>query len=448
MPPDISEAAAAGTHGPERPSAAGDGLVVESRPISTPLVIDPLPSDMSVTRASYNRTDVYGLDMATLYGDPDLPDTLDGPVLLVGTSAGSAVIGGPRTDGPDVRTVDLDGQAAQVVPDGDRTWVTVRLDGEDLISYVVARGVPDDELVRAAAGADFEASPPMLDAGAVPPGLVPLVAGQPGDGPFSAIGEWVDLAQGESRVRVSAVEATPRLAALWGFWTVDTEGTVIRGEPGSSGAMPGIILWEDAVGQVWAEDGLVISVIGTAGAEEVVDAVARALRPGSQEEFDALAGTVIDSLPTDALLCAGPDHVLTDRVGDLRWAIGFQRDASGDLQRCESLITLEEGVSSGIGSFAEKPLGGLSFDTVSWGHPTQPDANGVLVHGVAPPGTDRVLVVAPDGRELDALLGSSGPRPGERVYAAFFVGAPFNEPASAFGVTAFDATGTVIIPVG
>lgn len=43
---------------------------------------------------------------------------------------------------------------------------------------------------------------------------------------------------------------------------------------------------------------------------------------------------------------------------------------------------------------------------------------------------------------------SDGPRPGERVYGAFFAGAPFREPASAFSVTAFDADGAVIIPVG
>lgn len=291
--------------GPERPTAGGDDPFVHARPPDVPLVIDPVPPGMSVARVSL--TDVtHGVgDTATLYGDPGLSDTLDGPTLLVGVSTGSAVVGGPRLTGP---TVPLGDGTGHLVSDGDRTWVAGPGEAPDQVYYVVARGVPDADLIAAAAGADFGdpadsvAYPPTLADDAVPPALAPLVTGRPGDGPFSAAGEWVDLRTGgdvpagDTWIRVSAVQASPRLAALWGFWAVDAGGTEIRGAAGSAGSLPGIILWSDAVGAVWAEDGLVISVIGTAGSDELVATVVDALRPGTPAEVLELQEQVVDGL--------------------------------------------------------------------------------------------------------------------------------------------------------
>lgn len=83
--------------GPLRPAAGGEDLVVEEQPLEAPVVLDPVPEGLVFRELWYDPPrDGDEPARATLYGDPDLADTLDGPVLLVGTSSGSATIAGPR----------------------------------------------------------------------------------------------------------------------------------------------------------------------------------------------------------------------------------------------------------------------------------------------------------------------------------------------------------------
>jgi hypothetical protein len=138
-------------NGPDRPTAGGDELVVDAQQLDAPLVLDPLPAGLSVLESAYNPPDDgYPPSQATLYGDPTFTDTLDGPVLLVGSSSGSAVIGGPPGSAEDGRPVEFGLADGFLLKEGDRTWVSIPTEGQDYTQFVVARGVPEDQLVRAA----------------------------------------------------------------------------------------------------------------------------------------------------------------------------------------------------------------------------------------------------------------------------------------------------------
>lgn len=182
-------------NGPDRPTAGSDELVVDAQQLDAPLVLDPLPAGLSVLESAYNPPDDgYPPSRATLYGDPTFTDTLDGPVLLVGSSSGSAVIGGPPGSAEDGRPVEVGLADGFLLKEGDRTWVPT---------------------------ADFSTQTATIAVDAVPPGLEPLIVGSPQDGPFTYnVGERVR--HGDSTtVYLSAVRADPRLSALWGFWADD-----------------------------------------------------------------------------------------------------------------------------------------------------------------------------------------------------------------------------------
>jgi len=59
-------------------------------------------------------------------------------------------------------------------------------------------------------------------------------------------------------------------------------------QPGSVGDMDGIGLGQDARGWVWAEDGMVLSVITYGGSDELVDQVVASLRVGTDAELEAM----------------------------------------------------------------------------------------------------------------------------------------------------------------
>lgn len=63
-------------------------------------------------------------------------------------SRGSAVIGGPP--GSAGRPVEFGLADGFLLKEGDRTWVSIPTEGQDYTQFVVARGVPEDQLVRAA----------------------------------------------------------------------------------------------------------------------------------------------------------------------------------------------------------------------------------------------------------------------------------------------------------
>ena len=433
--------------GPARPAAGGGELVVEEQPLETPVVLDPVPDELLLTDLLHSPPDSsYEPYRATLYGDPDLADTLDGPVLLVGTSEGSASLAGPPYDTPGGREVDLGGRTGRVVADTDRTWVVI--DGNDYREFVVGRGIDEDELVAAARGADFGSATATIDEDAVPAGLEPLVAGSPPDRPGGGSGEYLRLQGGSSSVSVSAVRAEPRLAALWGFWAEDAVGTEVRGHPGSAGDLPWANIGPDARGRIWAEDGLVIVVVVNQYAneegrpvpdrDELLDLVTDNLRVGSWAEFEALDAALRNRPPTrEESSCPRDGGFVSGVEGATRWAFqlspnpveGFDEwiTCSGDFA--------DGGGGAGSGStIIPPPVGELA---VSGG------GAGVL-GGVAPPGTARVTVAA-DGRVLEAQLSGEGPRPGERIWATFIPEqVPPSFDAVPFTVTAYDAAGAVL----
>jgi hypothetical protein len=435
--------------GPVRPDAAGAALVAEAQALERPIVLDRIPDGLVLQELHADVSELSGgfeAPRATLYGDPALDDTLDGPVLLVGTSGGSANIGGPAYF-PGDREVDLGDRDGWVVHDEDRTWVgVVDPNSTDYVQFVVGRGIDEDSLIAAAAGADFSGATATLAPNAVPDGLTPLIAGSPSDGPYAwPAGERFRLSGDSGSVVVSAVRAEPRLAALWGFWTDDAAGTLVRGQPGSLGDMYGIKLGEEARGYVWAENGMVLSVIGLYGGERFIDSVLRDLRLGTAAELEGMRRGGIDRVPTaEEVGCRAGTPIVTGVVGDVRWALGVepQRAHAGEWSACHWVNTLEA-PAGGYGSWDLPPLGQLGPTGLTFAYPETEDR---LIGGVAPPGTARVTIEIA-GRTVDAVLAEPGPRPGEKLYGTFVQGLPSSGTTTPAVVTAYDARGAVLATV-
>ncbi|MBA3523093.1 MAG: hypothetical protein H0T85_00770 [Geodermatophilaceae bacterium] len=291
-----------------------------------------------------------------LYGDPADDDTLDGRTLIVSTSGGSAAIGGPRI-GIDPERIDVGNRRGVLVHDGDRTWFSFDTDRQDYVEFVGARGLTDDEVLAAAAGAVFAGPSESIGPEALPSDLRPLSSSARID-----CGEMISLGDGRGAIWVNVVRAEPRLASVWGWWVRDRTGAAIRGRPGSAGTLHGTALGDQA--RIWAENGVVISVIGRDADPAALDAVTAALRPGSAAEFarmqeSLLAGapTAKDvGCPTGAAVVSARD-VTTERV-EIRWvtALGVDPTSAASIPwQCNDLIYATG--SSGV-AVARFSLGG------------------------------------------------------------------------------------------
>jgi hypothetical protein len=433
--------------GPTRPAAGGTVLEVDPQYPEQPIVLDAIPDGLTLqSLRSDPPASEFSPYRAVLYGDPSLPDTLDGPVLLLGTSSGSASIGGPPLDRPGDRKVDVGNRPGWVVHDAARTWVGMPGDGEDIVQFVVGRGLDDDALVAAARGADFTSQTPTLAQGAVPASLEPLIASSPSDGPGGPNGEQIVLAGDSGTVVISAVRADARLSALWGFWTGDPVGTVIDGVPGSRGDMHGNWYGQDASAAIWAADGLVLSVVGLDDGVQFVDQVVQSLRRGSDAELEAMRSGAIGRAPiAEDIGCRAGTPIVSGVDGDLRWGLGLESGpAEGRWSSCMRLITLDGAPNGSYGTYDLPALGQLGVMAVSTGEAVATFGSYVLIGGVAPPGTARVAVTATDGRTVDAVLAEPGPRPGEKLFGAFLRGVPVVTNAQRMTVTAYDANATVL----
>jgi len=76
-------------------------------------------------------------------------DNLDGPLLVVGSSGGSACLGGPPGGPDEGRTVDLGSRDGFFIEEAGLTWIGDVSHGQDYVAFVVARGVPEAELIAA-----------------------------------------------------------------------------------------------------------------------------------------------------------------------------------------------------------------------------------------------------------------------------------------------------------
>lgn len=436
-------------NGPDRPAAGGPELVVDGQALGAPVVLDEVPNGLGVWGVRYSRSeDGYPPQRATLYGDPSFADTLDGPLVLVGTSEGSASLGGPPEPAGDGESVDLGSRDGFLKRSGDLTWIGIP--GNDYVEFVVGRGVADEELIRAAAGAQFTGDSTAIATDSIPAGLEPLISAGGRDGPYALdVGETLVLEVPDgshSRLIAYIVRADPRLAAIWGFWTADAGGTTIRGQPGSAGELVGNPGDETEPARVWAEAGMVFSVQARGSAIPYLDTVVRSLRVGTEAELAAMRGATLEQAPTAEEIGCPPGSLVVSAVqGDLRWVFGVGTLPGNPVETsesCTALVTGEATIGGGIGSFNLAPLGQLSSDTNGIGGlPSGQD--GTILAGVAPPETTRVTIAGPDGAVVDAVLSADGPRPGERLFGQFFPGdvAMFLGP---YVVTAFDASGAVL----
>lgn len=430
--------------GPQRPSAVGEPLVVEYGAIGSPVVLDPLPEGFEVDVLSLDEVYSDGfVPEATLYGDPTFDDTLDGRVLLVGDSSGSAYLGGAPRGMPDERQLDIGRLGGWLTHDGARTYVGLEVDEPDYAQFLIGRGLTDEEMIAVAETATFEGVA-RVDPGSLPDGMQPLIESGPGDGPFSygTRGLFMELSGPDARMLVDVVRADPRLAALWGFWTGDPEGTEIGGMPGSDGTLGGTLMYAGERGVVWAEDGLVYAVAGTAGAP--VDAVAAGLRPGTDAEFAATLQTQQDRVVTaEDLGCPPGSGVVSAVAGDMRWAFALGDGSGRNRNICWNALPL--------GQFPTGANGGDGFELAALGQISSYETGGnveagspisALIAGVAPPGTTR-LVLAPPGRPpVDAVLADGGPRPGEIMWGQWLHG--YDNIIDPVLLTAYDEDGNVL----
>ncbi|MGI8694332.1 MAG: hypothetical protein ACR2JK_15785 [Geodermatophilaceae bacterium] len=170
------------------------------------------------------------------------------------------------------------------------------------------------------------------------------------------------------------------------------------------------------------------------------------LRIGTAAELEAMRLASITREPKPHEVGCPPGALIVSAiVDDYRWAFGVGVDPDypdEGAQSCSALITVDPSDGAGSGSFALPPLGQLS-GVMSWtngppGHPA-----GTTVGGVAPPGTDRVTILGPDGVSVDAVLSVNGPRPGERLFGQFFPGSSAGVDGP-YAITAFDAADTVL----
>jgi hypothetical protein len=403
-----------------------DPVEVTPTPPRAPLVPEALPEGFVVEGVTTGGTapDEPG-SRSLLIGDPDREPGPDaGPAIVVGESSGSASIAGPASaDGEPVSDLGIaDSFDPYVADDGPWTWVVFDdAPGciEDCLDYVAGRGVSDEDLIAVARGTDYGDAGPVVDPGAIPDGMAPLVTAEPSDGMRTTRGAGVSLRSADGGwMEIQQVEAPAELAALWGFWVDDAGGTTIRGGPGWAGRAGLTYEGGDEV-RVWVEDGTVVAVLGWGVDGDIVDEVVDGLRAGTPDDLVALGGEVVAREPTPGDVMCG-STVLSGPVGDDRWVVGFDTgggSGADSLEVCTGLVTPAGPTGGSSAGGTLPPVGSLSAETlqVSGG-----PVGGTFVHGVAPPGTATVELVTPDGAAHPLQLSEDGPRDqGERWYATF-----------------------------
>jgi hypothetical protein len=399
-----------------------------------PLLPGALPEGFHVDRVALGDTSDTTGDRALVIGPPDRrAGPGSGPLIVVGDSSGSASIAGPGSaDGEPVPDLGVpDSFDAYIADDGPWTWVVFNDDPgciEDCLDYVVGRGVPDEDLIALARGTDYEDAGPVVDPGALPGGMVPLVAASPSDGVITSRGTRIGLGSQDAagRIAIQQVDAPADLASLWGFWIDDAEGTPIRGGQGWAGQV-GAVYEEADVGRVWVEDGRVVAVLGWGVDEVVLDDVVDGLRPGTPDDLAALGDEVVTRVPTPEEMGCG-SAVLSAPIEGGRWAVGLGAGGGGDpdaLETCTDVITPAGGSGGTFGTSTLAPVGSL---TVGVMHVGGGPIDGTFVYGAAPPGTATVELTGAGGAAHPLQLSDTGPRDqGERWYATFEPALPGGE---------------------
>src|ERR671917_401631 len=224
----------------------GDGPVRQPARLTpaapqAPLVPGVVPEGFVVEGASMGEAVDDG-DRALLIGPAD-GELGPGarPVIVVGQSDGSASMAGPSTAGGEV--VDEPGAPDSfhpvIVDDGPWTWVIFHDEMclDDCRFYVAGRDVARDDLIAVARGTTYEDAGPVVDPEAVPNGMAPLLTAEPADGIVTHRGSRITLlsSDGSGQIELQQVDGVPELAALWGFWVDDAQGTPTRGGTGWSG---------------------------------------------------------------------------------------------------------------------------------------------------------------------------------------------------------------------
>jgi hypothetical protein len=126
------------------------------------------------------------------------------------------------------------------------------------------------------------------------------------------------------------------------------------------------------------------------------------------------------------------------REDDYQWGVAFGVGPK-DFSHCNVILAAGDGGSLTAGGGPFPAAGRISVSTFGQGR----DPSGLFVVGIAPPRTERVDAVLPDGRVFDAVLADEGPQPGQRYYAVFLEGEARPKPT----LVAFDGSGSELARV-
>jgi hypothetical protein len=177
--------------------------------------------------------------------------------------------------------------------------------------------------------------------------------------------------------------------------------------------------------------------------EALLDQAVEALRVGTWDEFEAARRGIRERPPTREELppCAPGAAFVSGVDGGVRWSFELAPNTlGGTYEWVTCAFDHTSGGGSGGTIWPPPPVGEVAISV-----------DGSIVGGVAPPGTARVAVTAPDGSTREAVLSDVGPRPGERVWGTFLPGeytpTTSSTPPYVFWsmtVTAYDAAGAVL----
>jgi hypothetical protein len=188
-------------------------------------------------------------------------------------------------------------------------------------------------------------------------------------------------------------------------------------------------------------------VIGLGDGDRFIDQVVQDLRLGTDGDLEAMRRGALDRLTTpEGIRCQAGTPIVSGGEGELRWAVGVQPDPAGGDQwsSCLRVITLDGFPPQGPSPFDLPPVGQIGVASIGSGEGVATFPKDVLVGGVVPPGTARVVIGDAGGRTVDAVLAEPGPRPGEKLFGAFVRDVPVVMNGARLVVTAYDASGNVL----
>jgi hypothetical protein len=373
--------------------------------------------------------------VATLYGDPEAADPLSGPTLSAFWQAGSdAGSGAPGRRSEGFRPITVQGHDGAIGTVGDDVWVTWMPPDEDQEqdSYaVVGRGLPEEQVLDAAAAAVIDHESAGIRPAGLPDGLAPLATGTVTFAfPVLSPTTWVRYERpGGGWVTVVVAEGG-REVGLLARATVRGEQRQVRGVPASVGEQALSPEEEQSVRYAWAEDGLVAVVDGDGVPADVVADFVESLEAMPAAEALSRVERALGDAPPEALIGPGELLVLSGRFETGSWALGA-KGRGADMTLSLNGVSAGAPIGGGFGNWPEGKTGAGSF--VGPGY--------VMVYGALPEAVARAEIRLPDGSVVPAVSGRAA------GYHMTFFGqyVPVAQTPASYLVVGYDGSGRRLV---